>query len=62
MAAARELAIYKLDLVSVQKIRWEKGAMVRAGDYSFFYGKGNENNQLGTGFFVHHRIVSAIKQ
>jgi len=26
----------------------------------FFYRKGNETHQLGTGFFVHRRIVSAM--
>jgi hypothetical protein len=36
MAAARELARYKLDLVVVQEVRWEKEGTVKAGDYSFF--------------------------
>jgi exonuclease III len=35
-AAARELATYKLDLVAVQEVRWDKGGTVRAGDYNFF--------------------------
>ena len=38
MAAARELVRYKLDLVGVQEVRWDKGGTVRAGDYNFFYG------------------------
>jgi len=35
-ATARDLARNNLDVVGVQKVRWDKGGMVRAGDYSFF--------------------------
>jgi hypothetical protein len=59
---ARELARYKLDFVDVQEFRWDKEDTVRAGDCIFLYGKGKENTHLGTGFFVHHRTVSAVKR
>ena len=38
-AAARELTRYKLDLVGVQEVRWDKGDTVRAGDCNLFMEK-----------------------
>jgi hypothetical protein len=58
---SRELARYKLDLVGVQEVRWEGGGTEPVGEYKCFYGKRNENHELGTGFFVHKRIIPAVK-
>jgi hypothetical protein len=59
---ARELARYKLDLVGVQKARWDKGGTVRAGDYSLFLWKRKLKSSVENRIFVHHRLVSAVKR
>jgi hypothetical protein len=62
MTVWREPARYKLDLVRVQEVRWEGGGTEPAGECTFLYGKGNENYELRTGFFVQRRIISAVKR
>jgi hypothetical protein len=47
---AKDVSEYKLDLVGVQEVRWDKGGTEPAGKYTFFYEKGNEEHELGTGF------------
>jgi hypothetical protein len=46
-----EIPKCKLDLVGVQEVRWSGSGTEPAGEYTFFYGKGNENHEFGAGLF-----------
>jgi len=50
-AAARELARYKLYVVGVQEVRWDKEGTVRAGDYNFFLRERKRESSTGKSFF-----------
>jgi hypothetical protein len=41
MTVSRELSRYRLDLVGAQEVTWESSGTIPAGEYTFFYGKGN---------------------
>jgi hypothetical protein len=58
MTVSRELSKYKVGLVGVQ----EGGGIEPAGEYTFFYGKGNENYDLRTFFCVCKKITSVVKR
>jgi hypothetical protein len=49
-----------LDLVGVQEVRWDKSSTEKVGKYTLFYGKEDDNRELGKVFFVHKRIISAV--
>jgi hypothetical protein len=49
-AVGEEISKSELDLVRVQEVRGDGGDTEPAGEYTFFYRKGIENHELGTGF------------
>jgi hypothetical protein len=51
-----ELEKYKLDLTGVQ----ERGGISNSRQLYIFLWKGNVNHQLGIGFLVRNRIISAV--
>jgi hypothetical protein len=56
MTVVRETVKYKLHLEGVQA-RWDRGGTKPASDHKFFHGKGNESHELGTGLFIHKKII-----
>jgi hypothetical protein len=47
--------------VGVQ-VSWDKRGTEPAAEYTFFYGKGIDKHELGIGFFIHKRIILAVKR
>jgi hypothetical protein len=59
MAAAKKVSKYKSALVGVQEVRWVTGGTEPVGEYTVFYGKGNENHDLHTSFYTYQNHISS---
>ena len=57
-----ELDRCRMDLVGVQETRWESIGTLESGNYTLFYGEGNANLQLGTGFLFIGKLGQQSKR
>jgi hypothetical protein len=48
--------------MQVQEVWWNKGGNEPADDYTSFCGNGITDHHLGTDFFIHKAIISAVKR
>jgi hypothetical protein len=46
VTSAKGILKYNLDLVGVQEVRWDRNGLEPAGEYTFFYAKGNEKHEV----------------
>jgi hypothetical protein len=46
----RKISHYWLALMGVQEVKWDGGGTEPAGEFTFSYGKGYENQELGADF------------
>jgi hypothetical protein len=53
VTVANEISKWRLDIMGEQEVRWDRGDTKPASEYTFYYGKSNDNHELGTGYFVH---------
>jgi hypothetical protein len=60
VTVSKELSKCRLDLVGVQ-VRWAGGGTEPAEEHTFFYGKGNENHELGIGFLCTRQSYQQLR-
>jgi hypothetical protein len=57
-----EIGKYRMDLVGVQEVRCEDSGTLESNNYTLFYGEGNANHQVGTGFLFISELDQQLKK
>jgi hypothetical protein len=52
MTVAEDILKYKLDLVGLEEVRWDRGGTEPVGEYTLFYGKGNDKHELYSFLYI----------
>jgi hypothetical protein len=61
MTVLGELFKYKLDLMGLTEVRWVRGGTKSAGEYTFFYAKGNKNHEVGMEFLCRRELYQQLR-
>uniref|UniRef100_A0A8D8QQ10 Craniofacial development protein 2-like n=1 Tax=Cacopsylla melanoneura TaxID=428564 RepID=A0A8D8QQ10_9HEMI len=59
---AEEIKKYRMKIVALQEVRWQGTGTTRIGEGNILYGDCGATHNLGTGFYVHNSLMSAIKE
>jgi len=60
MTAILELERYRLDIITIQEVRWPGEGSLKTGNWTVFH-SGGTGHQLGVGFTVNNKILPRVK-
>jgi exonuclease III len=58
--SVNELKKYKINIATIQEIKWQGNNITDIGEYNICYSSSDEKNNVGTGFLIHKSLNASI--